>query len=303
MEVGVGQGPADPHRGIDPLDGLDGGPVGGDLDLEGLLRGRQLEAGDPVRRRPQRAGGADPGGVVQPGSGGRLAQAHLAQEDGEVGLVHGADEVEHVAELGGDAAAVAGEEPGRGLILPAAAGDEPGRGGEVVVGDDRGEPVLVAGAQHVAVVGDGDGGELPGGRLDAAPLQGEAVGVEPQGGQQRDVGAVAVVVVAGVAGGLGVHGVRDVLVEPHVVVGVAALDLVGGGGGPPQEVLGEGSGGGSGGDGHGCLLGSARSYGIGGPGGPWRVGTRRATTLLNGGGTGPAPGDPAESRRRATSRP
>ena len=70
--------------------------------------------------------------------GGGLAHAHLPQEDGEVGLVHGADEVEHIAELGGDAAAVAGEEPGRGLILPAAAGDEPGRGGEVVVGDDRG---------------------------------------------------------------------------------------------------------------------------------------------------------------------
>ena len=35
-----------------------------------------------------------------------------------------------------------------------------GRGGEVVVGDDRGQAVLVAGAQHVAVVLDGDGGEL-----------------------------------------------------------------------------------------------------------------------------------------------
>ena len=33
MEVGVGQGPADPYCGIDPLDGLDGGPVNGDLLL------------------------------------------------------------------------------------------------------------------------------------------------------------------------------------------------------------------------------------------------------------------------------
>ena len=32
-------------------------------------------------------------------------------------------------------------------------------------------------------------------------------------------------------------------------------------------------------------------------------GPRPPTTLLDGGGTGPAPGDPAESRRRATSRP
>ena len=77
--------------------------------------------------------------------------------------------------------------------------------------------------------------------LDAAPLDREPVVVEPEGGQQGEVGRVAVVLVAGVAAGLDAARAGRLLPGPPVVVDVAALDLVGGGGGAPTEPFGEGS--------------------------------------------------------------
>ena len=71
--------------------------------------------------------------------------------------------------------------------------------------------------------------------LDPRPLDREAVGAEPEVAHERDVVGVAVVAVGAVARHLDARGVRRVLERPPVVVPVAALDLVRGGGHAPEE--------------------------------------------------------------------
>src|SRR5690606_31579725 len=75
--------------------------------------------------------------------------------------------------------------------------------------------------------------------LDAAPLDREPVGADAEVGDERDVLLPAVPRVARVAGGLGRRRVGVVLPGPPVVVPVAALDLVRGGRGAPEEAVGE----------------------------------------------------------------
>ena len=166
-------------------------------------------------------------------------QRHEAEQGEYVGLVDG-DDPGHVVEDLADAVDVAGEEPGRAGPRNAALGGEPGRGGEVVERHQRGEAVLVAGVDHVAVVEELGAGEAALDRLDAGPLDGEAVGVQPSLGRQADVLAVAVVGVAGVAGALLEHRVARtgrVLGGPEVRGEVVALDLMGGRGGSPEEIF------------------------------------------------------------------
>ena len=77
-------------------------------------------------------------------------------------------------------------------------------------------------------------------RLDAAPLDGEAVGVVAQLLGQGEVLLEAVVVVAGDAGDAAVVDVAALLFPgPPVVLGAVALHLVGGGGAAPVEACGE----------------------------------------------------------------
>ncbi len=128
---------------------------------------------------------------------------------------------------------------GVGRRPAAGRGEPPGRG-EVAVGDDRGDPVLEAGADHPPVVVEGGPGEGARLGLDPGPLEREAVGVEPQVGHRGDVLGIAVVVVAGVQGRLGEQRVLGPLQGPEVGVHVAALDLVPGRGRAPQEPVGEG---------------------------------------------------------------
>src|SRR6058998_2224463 len=142
-----------------------------------------------------------------------------------------------VAERGRGAVAVAcekGREVGGGessfLV-------QPERHGEVVEGHDGGDSVLVAGVEHPPVVGELGARELALRRLDARPLDTEAEGVEPQGGEHRDVLAVAVIEVARVAGRLPAGGRLDVLPPPPVGVGVVALGLVGRDRGAEQEAF------------------------------------------------------------------
>ncbi len=122
-------------------------------------------------------------------------------------------------------------------ILPATVGGEPARRGEVVVGDARQQAVFVAGGEHAPVVVERGDGEVAFLRLDAGPLDGEAVGVEPELGEQGDVLRVAVKVVARVAGRLGEQAAGRVLEQPEVGVEVVALDLVGGGCRTPHEAV------------------------------------------------------------------
>jgi hypothetical protein len=81
--------------------------------------------------------------------------------------------------------------------------------------------------------------ELAVGRFDAAPLDREPIVGQSQRRRDADVLVEAVVAVAGVAARLLARAVRLVLPLPPVVVDVAALDLVGGGGGTPDEAVGE----------------------------------------------------------------
>ena len=101
--------------------------------------------------------------------------------------------------------------------------------------DHRRDAVLVACRQHAPVMIELCQGELSLFRLDARPLQGEAVEGEAQISEQGDVLAVAVIVIAGVARRLDVRAARHVLHDPVVIVDVAAFHLVRGGGGAPEE--------------------------------------------------------------------
>ena len=74
-------------------------------------------------------------------------------------------------------------------------------------------------------------------RLNPRPLDGEAVGVEAQAREQRDVLFVAVIAVAGVTRALDVDRRPDVLAEPEVGVGVVAFDLMACRCYAPSEVL------------------------------------------------------------------
>ena len=89
------------------------------------------------------------------------------------------------------------------------------------------------------VVVDGGRGPLPRLGLDAAPLDREPVVVETELAHDGHVLGPAVPRVAGVAARRRHRGTGRVLERPPVVVPVAALDLVGCGGSPPAEPLGE----------------------------------------------------------------
>ena len=85
------------------------------------------------------------------------------------------------------------------------------------------------------VVVEGGERELTLGGLDPAPFQREAVGAEAEVGDEVDVLVPAVERVTGVAARRHASRRRVVLPVPPVVVGVAALDLMGRGGGSPEE--------------------------------------------------------------------
>ena len=95
------------------------------------------------------------------------------------------------------------------------------------------DATLVQRHEDVAVVVEGLSAPAALLRLDAAPLDGEAVRVVADGAGEIEVGAVAVPVVACVAARDG--DAARLLPRPPVVVVVPALNLVGGGRGAPQE--------------------------------------------------------------------
>ncbi len=161
--------------------------------------------------------------------------AHVAHEAHDVRLVDRAGACDEIADVPGRLLAEAAEAIDDRWVGPATVDGRPPWGREVMEGHRRFETVLEAGRADPPVVVEGGGGELALLRLDAAPLDREPVGVEPERGQQGEVGRIAVVLVAGVAAGLDAPRARRLLPRPPVVVDVATLDLVGGGGGSPTE--------------------------------------------------------------------
>ena len=106
-------------------------------------------------------------------------------------------------------------------------------------GYDRRDLVLVTACEHAAVMVECGARELAGLGLDARPFDREAVGVEAEPREHRDVVGVAMVLVAGVARRLDERRAGRVLEHPEVAVDVVALDLVRGSGGTPKKVGGK----------------------------------------------------------------
>ena len=194
-----------------------------------------LKRGEPIGCRLQRRGGGRPRLAV---AGVRNAE-HRVQERAQVRLVDRAGVRHEVAQVPHRPLAEAREALGRPRLLPSSIRGDPARGGEVVERQQRHEPVLVARVEHAPVVIERRPRELALLGLDPRPLDREAVGAEPERRDRRDVLGVAVVVVAGIARPLAVVRPGHVLEQPAVVVDVASLDLVGRGGGTPEEAVGE----------------------------------------------------------------
>src|SRR6266581_540622 len=157
-------------------------------------------------------------------------------------LVDGAYIADQVAERESGPLAVALEQPRESRVSEPAQPVDPHRQREVVEGEDGCDAELVAGLEHPPVVIELGGRELTVGRLDARPLDAEPERVDAEPREHRDVVAVAVVEVAGVARGLDAGRAFAVLPPPPVGVRVAALDLVRADSGAEKESLGEGGG-------------------------------------------------------------
>lgn len=92
--------------------------------------------------------------------------------------------------------------------------------------------------QHLVVVVDRRAVDVSGLGLDPAPFDREAVRVVSVGLGEREIGVEPLPVPDGIAAlQVGIAVLDALLVAPPVVVPVAALDLMRGGGGAPQEAL------------------------------------------------------------------
>ena len=89
---------------------------------------------------------------------------------------------------------------------------------------------------HTPVVRQRGYRELPRGWLDATPLKREPICAETHSGHQIHILIPAMVGVTGVATGLGAPRSRVMFPHPPVVVEISALNLVGGGRYPPNEI-------------------------------------------------------------------
>ena len=141
-----------------------------------------------------------------------------------------------VAEVPRRALAEAREPIGGLGVRPTAARRRPARRREVMEGDDRRDAARAARAAHAEVMIERRGRELAVLGLDPAPLEREAVRPVAVTRREREVLVEPLVMEAGVAahGAVGDHA-RLMLESPPVVVRVAAFDLVGRGGGAPEE--------------------------------------------------------------------
>ncbi len=217
-------------------------------------------------------GGADGGGEVGQSGGHRAVE--VADPGRAERFVERRPVGDPVAEPGGDGGGVLGEALGGVPYGPAAAVLLGLREVPVVEGRERADPGRQQAVhQPVVEVQAGLVDPVVGERHHARPGDREPVGAEAEPAHQRDVLGPAVVVVAGgvagVAAGHPAGGVREGVPDRRgAPVGVRrALDLVGGGGGAPEEVVGQGVQG-EAGVGHGGPLGVVEEVaaGVGVPG-------------------------------------
>ena len=262
LQVMQREGQTDLDLGADCLDGLPRGSVGAHHQQIAL---RRALADENFRLRCAEHGGVFGGGVLHifhhllevhahlyaafggfacTGSslGGLLC--HQAEPLGDrrqlqahVGLIDGADIRKFAAQLLHHIADIALEVFNRGFYLPAALGNQPFGAGEVQQRRNRFHAVRLAAGNDLAVMLDFGRVELALLRLDARPLDGEAVGVQARIGQQFNVLLILIIMVAGNAARLGKAGVRQLLLRPVVGMNVVALDLMGGSGRADKETF------------------------------------------------------------------
>ena len=157
LVVGHRQRQADREVARAGPDGVDRLAVGGDQGV--VDRAAAVPVPHPRREDP-----------VAPPHGGH-----------HVGLVERAGHPDQVAQVRGGPLAEPGEAIGARAGLPGAGRGQPPGMGEVVEGDHRHDPVLVAGGRHPPVVVEGDRGELALLGFDPAPLEREAVAPRTRG--------------------------------------------------------------------------------------------------------------------------
>ena len=153
----------------------------------------------------------------------RQLQAHIC-------LIDGANIRKLAAQLPHHIAGIALEVFDRGFCFPAALGNQPLGAGEVQQRHNGFHAVCLAAGNDLAVMLDFGGVKLALLRLDARPLNGKAIGVQPGVCQQLDVLFIPVIMVTGDAARLGKAGVGQLLLRPVVGMDVVALDLMGGSG-------------------------------------------------------------------------
>ena len=160
----------------------------------------------------------------------RQLQAH-------VGLIDGADIVQLTAQLLHHIADIALEVFDRGFCLPAALDNQPFGAGEMQQRHNGFHTVRLAAGNDLAVMLDLGRVKLALLRLDARPLDGEAVGVQPGICQQANIFLIPIIMVAGNAARLGKAGVGQLLLRPVVGMDIVTLDLMGGSGRADKETF------------------------------------------------------------------
>ena len=125
----------------------------------------------------------------------------------------------------------------RAFSLPAALGNQPLGAGEVQQRNNGFHTVRLAAGNDLTVMLDFGGVKLALLRLDARPLDGKAIGVQPGVCQQLDVLFIPVIMVTGNAARLGKAGVGQLLLRPVVGMNVVTLDLMGGSGRADKEAF------------------------------------------------------------------
>ena len=167
---------------------------------------------------------------------GRPILKIAAREKRQVEFIERAGE-RHPLQRGGRPAAV-GREARREFGRPHAAHTRhPERLGEVMKGHDRRDAEFVAEADASRIVVERGVGDLAGRRLDPRPFDRKAVGVQAQVSQQAQILAEPPEVIGGVTRRLPEQRGVCVLERPAIGKPVVAFDLVGGGGGAPQEMV------------------------------------------------------------------
>ena len=123
--------------------------------------------------------------------------------------------------------------------FPPSTGRQPSGRREMVKGDEGDEPTFPAPRALPAIVLQCGDRPLVLFGLDPTPLDREPVGVEAQGREQVEIIRPPVPRVTRIAAGYRTWGPGRVLELPPIVVGVATLDLVGGGRRTPEESIGK----------------------------------------------------------------